>query len=166
MTLRRNSSPIGTYDSLENSAGLIRMRFDFRIGLVCLFGLVAGCGKGVPDTSKEATPPPHGGTLAFFQDSKGRGVIEVVKKQGTTPISAEVSFFFYQADDNFTPYESIPEKGVLVLDAKRTITLQLDGDEGALVTPSGPVLFGNRDVEGELKFEIDGEPKVILLGVR
>ena len=132
-----------------------------RVCALCLVGLVVGCGgSGSLSTANSGPLPPHEGTLVQFPD--GRGLVEVVKKSGKAPITAEVSFYFYQ--NAYKPFENGPEAGFLVIDQKRRVSLQADGD--ALVTPTGPVLFANKDVDGVLSIELDGEPIQIPLGLR
>lgn len=79
-------------------------------------------------------------------------------------MDGEVAFYFYQDAKTYTPFDSPPEKGTLILDSKRSVELHLDDD--ALVTPSGPVLFVNRDVEGLLRVELDGNTLNVVLGGR
>lgn len=127
----------------------------------CVLALLVGGGcSDAPSTANPGEPPPHGGRLVFFRD--GTGLIEVVKKEGTDPMTAEVSFYFFK--EAYTPYEPTPESGVLVIDGTRKVSLQADGD--ALVTPTGPVLFADQDVDGVLSVELDGETRQIPLGLR
>jgi hypothetical protein len=130
----------------------------YLITLGLIFGCV-GCGGRV-STANPGPPPPHGGRLILLPD--GTGLIEVVKKKGTAPMTGEVSFYFFK--DAYTPYEPAPESGILVIDDQRKVPLQADGD--ALVTSTGPVLFGDDDVDGVLSVELDGEPRQIPLGIR
>jgi hypothetical protein len=133
----------------------------FRVCALWILGLVAagGC-SGALSTADPGVPPPHGGTLVYFPD--GTGVVEVVKKEGSDPISAEVSFYFFK--DAWTPYKPAPASGVLVMDDSQKLSLQADGE--ALVTPTGPAFFRDRDVDGVLRIELGGETKQIPLGVR
>jgi hypothetical protein len=127
------------------------------LGLV--FGCI-GCGGGV-STANPGPTPPHGGRLVRLPD--GAGLIEVVKKKGTAPLTGEVSFYIYK--DAYTPCDSAPETGLLVIDDQRKVSLQADGD--ALVTPTGPLLFGDEEeVDGVLCIELDGEARQIRLGIR
>ena len=129
---------------------------------LCLAGSVVGCHGDTLSTTDLGTAPPHAGSLITLPG--GRGFIEVVKKEGQAPITSEVAFYFYR-DSVYTPLDSIPETGELVMDGKRKVSLISDG-EGALVTPTGPVLFGKRDVEGMLIVEVDGETRQIPIGIR
>jgi hypothetical protein len=137
------------------SPGLRVLSFCSLLGL--LFS--GGCSSKI-STADPGPPPPHGGTIVFFPDRSG--VVEVVKKDGKEPMISEVSFYFFA--DAWTPYEPAPESGVLVLSDERTISLKADGD--ALVTPPGPPLFADGDVDGVLRVTIDGETRQIPLGVR
>ena len=135
----------------------------FRFCGFCLLGLmvIVGCGGcGGISTADPGPPPPHGGTLVVLPD--GTCLIEVVKKKGNEPITAEVTFYFYK--DAYTPYDPAPTSGILILDDQRQVSLQIDGD--ALVTPSGPALFGDEEVNGVLSVEFDGEARQIPLRVR
>ncbi len=132
-----------------------------RICIVWIMAAVAGFGcSRAPSTDNPGEPPPHGGRLVFFAD--GTAFIEVVKKEGTAPITAEVSFYFFK--DAYTPYEPAPKSGVLIIDGNREVPLDTDGD--ALATPTGPVLFADQDVDGVLSVELDGETRQFPLGMR
>jgi hypothetical protein len=98
--------------------------------------------------------------VIFFPD--GSGCVEVVKKEGTYPISAELSFYFFT--EGYVPYEPVPTSGLLVINKEQRIFLQAEGD--ALVTPTGPVLFGDQEIDGVLSVELDGEARQIPLGIR
>jgi hypothetical protein len=120
---------------------------------------LVGCGDGV-STANPGEQPPHGGTLILLSD--GSGMVEVVKKTGTSPMTAEVSFYFYS--DAYSPYDPSPQKGVLQVSKQRSVTLI--PQEDALVTPEGAVMFANRDVDGILTVELDGISRQIPLGMR
>ena len=131
---------------------------------ICAFwflGLMVccGCGRKI-STADPGEPPPHGGKLIFFPD--GTALIEVVKKEGPPPITAEVSFYFFK--DGYVPYEPAPQAGVLIISEKLKVPLQAQGE--ALVTPSGSALFEGNDVDGVLSVELDGETRQIPLGLR
>jgi hypothetical protein len=98
--------------------------------------------------------------LVSFPD--GTGLVEIVRKSGPEPINSEVSFYFFT--DAWTPYEPAPTAGVLVMGDGRKVSLHGDGE--ALVTPPGPVLFADGEVDGVLRVELDGETMQIPLGVR
>jgi hypothetical protein len=132
------------------------------LGHIWFLGLVVACGCSRSQlTADPGEPPPHGGKLIFIPD--GTALIEVVKKQGAAPITAEVSFYFYK-EGGYEPYEPAPQSGVLVIDEKHKVPLQTDGN--ALVTPTGPVLFEGNDVDGVLSVELNGELRQIPLGLR
>ena len=140
----------------SNGSGVVSMFSGVRVFGLCflgLVGLVAGCG---PTNSNK--PPPNGGEVIAVPGRKG--FVEVVKKKGPSPITAEVSFYFYK--DAFTPYDFPPESGVLLLEGNRKVALEVDGD--ALVTPTGPTLFEGRDVEGIVSVELNGDDVKIQLG--
>lgn len=120
-----------------------------------------GCGSQSISTKNPGQEPPHEGMLIPMP--AGKGFVEVVKKTGTAPISAELTFYLYR-DGNYTPFDSAPESPVLVLDSKNSVKLKVVDD--ALVTPEGPVLFGKRDVEGLLRFELEGDSIQVVLGGR
>lgn len=125
-----------------------------------LLCLMLGCGSESLSTADSGTPPPHEGELVPIVNSKG--LIEVVKKTGKAPIESEVSFYFYQ-DQKYTPFDALPEKGTFEFNNRK---VELTANDDALVTPKGPVLFANRDVEGVLTVELDGEAKRIPIGLR
>lgn len=132
-----------------------------RVFGLCFLGMFVGCGgSSALSTANSGKLAPHGGTLFPLPDGQGR--VEIVKKEGTAPITAEVSIYFYKQDS--TPFNPAPTTGTLVLDDKRKVTLQADGD--AMVTPAGPVLFGDRDVEGRLLIELEGRLVRIPIGMR
>lgn len=140
----------------------ILLRFMTRL----VFGLflvvhALGCGNQSLSTADPGVEPPHEGTL--FPLPAGKGFIEIVKKNGTSPISSEVSFYLYR-DGSYTPYDSMPDSAVLLLDSNHSVKLKLVED--ALVTPEGPVLFAKRDVEGLLRFELEGDSIQVVLGGR
>jgi len=120
-----------------------------------------GCGGQSISTKNPGQEPPHEGMLVPMP--AGKGYVEVVKKTGTAPISSEVTFYLYR-DGKYTPFDSTPESPVLVLDSKKSVKLKVVDD--AMVTPEGPVLFGKRDVEGFLRFELDGESIQVVIGGR
>ncbi len=124
-------------------------------------GFVAGCGSGGVSTKNAGIEPPHDGLLVPLPD--GKSWVEIVKKEGSAPITSEVAFYFYR-NGNYDPFENPPESGVLEIDSKRKVNLQLEED--ALVTPSGAVLFANRPVEGALLVELEGREMKIMLGLR
>jgi len=127
------------------------------VSFVCLF---VGCGSGALSTANAGTPPPHGGSWATIPG--GQLFLEVVKNQGPAPIQDEVTFYLYR-DAAFTPCDTLSE-AVLEIDKQRKVSLIVD--ENSLTTPQGPILFGGREVEGLLRFELDGEVYRIPLGVR
>ena len=128
---------------------------------ICLTSLLAmsGCGPKI-QTDDPGPPPPHGGRLIPFADKSG--VLEVVRKEGSEPMTGEVSFYFYL--EGFTPFDPAPEAGIFVLANDQTISLESNGE--GLATPQGPILFPDREVDGTLTVELDGEKRVIPLGVR
>ncbi len=137
------------------------MSAGLRVSGFLWLGLMVGCGREIAfSTADPGEPPPHGGKLIVIPGHAC--LIEIVKKEGVDPITAEVSFYFY--DEGYTPFEPAPRSGVLVIDGQREVPLQVDGD--ALVTPTGPVLFRDQDVDGVLRVELDGEARQIPLGIR
>jgi hypothetical protein len=143
------------------STGAVPMSLGLRVWsfLPLAVVLCGGCGR-TASTDDPGPAPPHGGRLVFFPD--GSGLVEVVKKEGAEPTTAEVSFYFYR--DGFNPFDPAPESGTLVIDEKENVPLESDGE--GLRTPAGPILFGNREVDGVLKVELDGEAITIPLGIR
>ena len=139
-----------------------RVRPLFRWLVYCSLGFAVGCGGDALSTSDSGTPPPHSGMLIPVPG--GKCFIEVVKKDGQAPITSEVSFYLYR-DRYYTPYDPVPESGELLVGGKQKIPLKPD-EEGCLVTPSGPVLFAKKEVEGLLSLEIDGENCQIPVGIR
>ena len=135
------------------------MSAGLRVCGLSILGLVVGCG-GALSTTDPGPPPPHGGTLVFFPD--GTGLVEIVKKNGADSLASEISFYFFK--DAWTSYEPAPGTGVLVMEDGREVSLVADGD--ALVTPSGPALFEDREVDGVLRVEFGAETKQIPLGIR
>jgi hypothetical protein len=122
--------------------------------------MAGGCSKAL-STDDPGDPPPHDGALIFLPGEGG--IVEIVKKTGSEPMTAELYFYFYK-DRNFNPFEPAPKTGVLVLADEQKI--QLKADDDALVTPAGPALFADRPVDGVLSVELDGEKVNIPLGVR
>jgi len=132
-----------------------------RVSRFWFMALVVGCGCNRSlSTADPGDPPPHGGRIVRFAD--GSGFIEVVKKEGPAPITAEVSFYFFK--NAYTPYEPEPGSGVLMIDEKRRVPLRAEGD--ALVTPTGPVLFADQEVDGVLSIELGGKSRQVPLGMR
>jgi hypothetical protein len=134
-----------------------------RAAALLLFGILIGCGGGAPSTSNPGPPPPHGGNLIALPGAKG--YVEIVKKEvpsGKAPLTAEVSFYFLKGDGT-TPASPAPSVGTLRV-GNKDVALKAAGD--GLVTPSGPPLFANGDVDGVLSVELDGKPMKIPLGVR
>jgi hypothetical protein len=129
-------------------------------GFWCM-GMFTGCGGRMSAPVDPGTEPPHEGTLVPLPD--GKSWIEFVKKDGGTPNNSELYVYFY-GDDKYTPHDQMPESAILAIDNKRQVTLKVIDD--ALVTPPGPVLFGNNDVRGELSFELDGSTMKVPLGLR
>jgi hypothetical protein len=115
---------------------------------------------------KPGEPPPHDGSLVLLRDD--RGVVEIVKKSGASPISAEVSFYFYKhpkenGGEPYAPWDSMPEAGVLIMGQKK---VNLEVKDDALVTPSGALLFANKEVDGQLSIKVNGDELIIPLEVR
>ena len=129
--------------------------------VLCLLALIAvgGC-SNAPSTADPGEPPPHDGALIFLPDDGG--IVEIVKKTGSDPITAELSFYFYR-DKRFTPFDPAPETGVLVINDEK---IKLSAHDDALVTPAGPALFAGKDLDGMISVELDGENVNIPLGVR
>jgi hypothetical protein len=128
-------------------------------------GLIVGCGCGAFSTGATGFVAPHGGMLMPFRVGKKKGLIEIVKKEGSGPITAEVSFYFYKENGSqFVPYNPAPDAGTLEVNRGKKVVLESDDD--ALVTPTGPVLFENSAVEGTLSVEFDDETRVFPLGIR
>ncbi len=127
---------------------------------VVILGIAIGCGSD-GRIGNAGPPPPHGGSLLPIL--KGKSFVEIVKKDGKSPMSSEVAFYFYK-NAAYAPYTPEPDSGTLTVGKNKKITLKADG--GGLVTPEGPVLFANRDVEGVLMVELGGEDAKIELGVR
>jgi hypothetical protein len=133
-----------------------------RAGRFMWLGILIGCG-GVPSTSNPGPPPPHGGTIISLPN--GKGFVEVVKKSGTSravPTTSEVAFYFFK--DTSTPYSPAPTVGTLTVNKNKKVVLKTEGD--ALVTPPGPPLFENADVDGALSVDLAGGPVTIPLGLR
>ncbi len=131
-------------------------------GLLCI-GFSIGCGSGPPSTSNPGEPPPHGGVSVSMPG--GTGLVEIVKKdtsESQQSVTSEVSFYFFKSA--YTPYSPTPDAGTLTLGNGKKVQLRSDGD--ALVTPPGPVLFNNGDVDGTLTVQLDGASRTIPLGVR
>jgi hypothetical protein len=144
-----------------------KMRISTRISVVCLLGLLIGCGGGLRELDP-GDPAPHGGEMILLRDD--RGVMEVVQKKVTEqPVKGEISFYFYKdPKDNggkpFAPWDSMPESGFLMVGKNQKVDLIVDDD--ALITPSGPALFAKKEIDGQLSINIDGETLVIPLEVR
>ncbi len=137
------------------------MSIALRLCSLCTVVLVVACGcSRRVSTVDPGDPPPHGGTLLVLPDRSG--MVEIVKKTGTAPIAAEVAFYFFS--EGYAPCDPAPQSGYLLMDDQRKVQLVADGD--ALVTPTGPLLFEDRDVDGVLCVELDGETRHIPLGVR
>jgi hypothetical protein len=95
----------------------------------------------------------------------GTHLVEIVKK--ATPVSAksvtsEVSFYLFKSA--YTPFSPSPSSGTLTLTNNAKIELKAEGE--ALVTPPGPPIFQNSDVDGTLTVQLDGKTRTIPLGVR
>ena len=148
------------------SVGNATMKLILRTVLIllcgfCCGGLLIGCGGTASAPVDTGTEPPHEGTLVPLPD--GKSWIEFVKKTGVAPITSELTVYFYR-DGKYTPHDQMPDSAILAIDNKRKVTLKADDD--ALVTPPGPILFGDNDVRGELSFELEGLEMKIPLGFR
>ena len=150
-------------DTCSNSSTGLRLKSRVLCAwYLWLLALVTGCDGNSFSMSSANVAPPHGGTLVFFKDGKRTCCVEVVKKEGTAPITAELSFHFYQGVD--VPYEPAPEDGEFWIDSTQKVTLESGGD--ALVTSTGPVLFADKEVEGVVRVKLNGQEKRIRIGGR
>ncbi len=94
----------------------------------------------------------------------GKGFVEVVKNDGTSGSSEKINkVAFYFLKDMHTPFSPIPTWGTLTV-GKKKVALNAEGK--ALVTPSGPSIFGKGDLDGVLSVELNGHPVNIPLGLR
>jgi hypothetical protein len=139
------------------------MRWIMRAAGPLALSISMGCGSGPPSTSNPGDPPPHGGVSISMPG--GTGLVEIVKKDSSASkqsITSEVSFYFFK--NGYTPYSPNPSGGTLTLASGKKVELKPEGD--ALVTPPGPALFKQGDVDGTLTVQLDGVNKTIPLGVR
>ena len=134
-----------------------------RIGPVLFAGILAGCG-GAPSTSNPGTMPPHGGDLVYLPQDQG--IVEVVQERAvkeSTAAKPEVAFYFFQGDMD-TPLSPAPTSGTLIVSPKKKV--ELTPKDGGLVTPPGPAIFKGAGIDGSLSFVVNGETKMVPLGIR
>ena len=140
---------------------MIRSR-DGRVLLLLAALPLVGCEPGPPSTTATGPPAPHQGSVIELPG--GEGYVEIVQKQPTSPkapLDKELSFYFLK--DMTTPLAPAPTTGTLAV-GKKTVALKADGD--ALVTPLGPPIFPQGDLEGTLSVDLDGGSKTIPLRIR
>lgn len=140
---------------------MIRSRDSRILPLLAALPLL-GCEPGPPSTTATGPPPPHQGAVLELPD--GEGFVEIVQKKPAspkTPLDKELSFYFLK--DMTTPLAPSPSTGTLTV-GKKAVELKADGD--ALVTPAGPPIFPQGDLEGILKVELGGGAKSIPLRTR
>jgi hypothetical protein len=130
---------------------------------VASFAILLACCACNRSSNDPGPPPPHGGSIINLPN--GAGIVEVVTKpapKGTASVTSELALYFYK--DAFTPYSPAPNTGTLTLGPAKKVTLNADG--GGLVTPPGPPLFANGEVDGSVTVDLDGKAQTIPLGLR